>query len=543
MIKVVTAKEMQQLDRRATTEYGIPSLVLMENAGSETTREMVSAFPALLRSRVAILCGRGNNGGDGFVVARRLLDRGVTVETFLFARREDVGGDARINLEILEKRGAAPTEIRNSGEMVALSDRIASVDVVVDALLGTGTHGAAKEILAEAIELVNRGGRPVVAVDIPSGLMADDPEPPGPAIRAALTVTFALPKRCLLLYPAAGYAGTIRVVPIGIPPSLCQDPDLLLGLLEPHDVASAFPRRDPAAHKGTFGHVLVIAGSVGKTGAAALASQAALRVGAGLVTLAIPQSLNDAMEAKLTEVMTEPVAETEARSISQEALDRLLRLAEGKSAVALGPGLGTHPSTQKLVHELLASLQLPIVLDADGINALAGRADLLAQASGAVIATPHPGELSRLLVVPRDELLRRRIPLAQDVASRLKVTLVLKTAHTIVASPSRDAVIVPTGNPGLATGGTGDVLTGLIAGLLAQGVAPRLAAQAGAYVHGLAGDLAAARIGQEAMLAGDLLNHVPDAIQQVKMSENVRLCAEPAGTGERLNPRTTERLS
>ena len=516
MIKVVTAQEMQNLDRRATAEYGIPSLVLMENAGSGATREMLATFPALLRSRVAILCGRGNNGGDGFVVARHLLDRGAILETFLLARREEIAGDARINLEILEKMGAHLTEVRDGGQLGVLSDRLTSTDVVVDALLGTGTHGPARGMLAEAIELVNRAGRPVVAVDIPSGLIADDPEPPGPAIRATLTVTCALPKRCLLLYPAAGYAGTVRIVPLGIPSSLSRDPELLLGLLEAPDVVAAFPPRNPAAHKGTFGHVLVIAGSVGKTGAAALASLAALRVGAGLVTLALPHSLNDVMEAKLTEVMTEPVAETEARSIGQEALDRLLRLAAGKSAVALGPGLGTHPSTQKLVHELLSSLKLPIVLDADGINALAGRADLLTRTNGPVIVTPHPGELSRLLDVPRDEVLRKRIALAQDAASRLKVTLVLKVARTIVASPARDAVMVPTGNPGMATGGTGDVLTGLIAGLLAQGVAPGLAAQAGAYVHGLAGDLAAAHLGQEGMLAGDLLDHVPSAIQQVK---------------------------
>ncbi len=521
MIKVVTAKEMQELDRRATAEYGIPSLLLMENAGSEATREMLAAFPALLRSRVVILCGRGNNGGDGFVVARHLLNRGATVETFLLARREDVKGDARVNLDILEKMGAAPAEIGDAGEMAALSDRIASADVVVDALLGTGAQGPAKGILAEAIEMVNRAGRPVVAVDIPSGLIADDPEPPGPAIRAVLTVAFALPKRCLSLYPAAGYAGTVRIVPIGIPSSLCRDPGLSLGLLEAEDVAPAFPRRDAAAHKGTFGHVLVIAGSVGKTGAAALASLGAQRVGAGLVTLAIPHSLNDIMEVKLTEVMTEPVPETEARTIGGEALERLLHLAEGKSAVAIGPGLGTHPSTQKLVHELLSSLKVPIVLDADGINALAGRADLLARAGGPVILTPHPGELSRLLDVPRDEVLRRRIPLVPETASRFNVTLVLKMARTIVASPTRDAVIVPTGNPGMATGGTGDVLTGLIAGLLAQGVASGLAAQAGAYVHGLAGDLAAARLGEEAMLAGDLLGRVPEAIRQVKAASGL----------------------
>jgi NAD(P)H-hydrate epimerase len=522
MIKVVTAKEMQEMDRRAAAEYGIPSLLLMENAGAETVREMLTAFPALLRSRVVILCGRGNNGGDGCVVARHLLNRGATVEAFLLARRGDVKGDARINLESLEKLGAAPVEVTGGGDLAALSERIGSADVVVDALLGTGAQGPAKGILAEAIEMVNRAGRPVVAVDLPSGLTADDPEPPGPAIRAMLTVTFTLPKRSLLLYPAAAYAGTVRIVDIGIPSALCRDPQISLGLLEAQDVAPAFPRRDAAAHKGTFGHVLVIAGSMGKTGAAALASLAAQRAGAGLVTLALPHSLNDIMEVKLTEVMTEPLPETEARTIGREALDRVLHLAEGKTAVAVGPGLGTHPSTQKFVRELLPALRLPVVLDADGLNALAGQAEVLGQAAGPLILTPHPGELSRLLGVARDEVLRKRIPLAQEVAARFNATLVLKMARTIIASPKRDAVIVPTGNPGMATGGTGDVLTGLIAGLLAQGVEPVLAAQAGTYIHGLAGDLAAERLGQEAMLAGDLLDLLPEAIRQVKMDRSVR---------------------
>jgi NAD(P)H-hydrate epimerase len=523
MIKVVTAQEMQELDRRAVAEYGIPSLLLMEHAGTETVRELLAAFPALLQSRVAVLCGRGNNGGDGFVVARHLFTRGAKVETFLLARRGEVTGDARVNLEILEKMGTAPVEVTGARELGTMRERVASSDLVVDALLGTGAQGPARGLLAEAIEIVNRAGRPAASVDLPSGLSADDPEPPGVAVRAALTVTFALPKRSLLLHPAAEYAGTLRVVDIGIPPALCRDPALTVGLLEAADVAPAFPRRDAAAHKGTFGHVLVIAGSVGKTGAAALTSLAAQRVGAGLVTLAIPQSLNDVMEVKLTEVMTEPLPETEARTIGADALDRLLRLAEGKSAVAIGPGLGTHPSTQELVRRLLSSLTLPVVLDADGINALAGQADRLAHAAGPLVLTPHPGELSRLLGVARQEVLDKRIPMVQEVAGRLSVTLVLKMAHTVIASPKGDAAIVPTGNPGMATGGTGDVLTGLIAGLLGQGVGPGLAAQAGAYVHGLAGDLAAERLGQEAMLAGDLLESVPAAIRQVKAGKSVRL--------------------
>lgn len=528
MIKVVTAKEMQELDRRASAEYGIPSLLLMENAGAETVRETHLAFPALARSRVMVLCGRGNNGGDGFVVARHLLNRGSSVHTFLLARRAEVKGDARVNLEILERMGGTPREVTTAGELAAVGESLGSADLVVDALLGTGAQGSAKGVVAEAIELVNRAGRPVVAVDIPSGLGADDPEPPGPAVRATLTVTFALPKRSLLLYPAAAYAGNIRVVDIGIPAALCRAPELLLGLLEAADVASAFPQRDPGAHKGTFGHVLVVAGSVGKTGAAALCGLAAQRAGAGLVTLAVPESLNDILEAKLTEVMTEPLLETEARTIALEALDRLLRLAEGKSAVAIGPGLGVHPSTQQLVREVLGALRLPMVLDADGINALAGQSELLARVSGPLILTPHPGELSRLLGVAREEVLGKRIPMAQKVASSFNVTLVLKMAHTVVAGSKRDAVIIPTGNPGMATGGTGDVLTGLIAGLLAQGVEPGLAAQAGAYVHGLAGDLAADRLGHEAMLAGDLLDRVPDAIRQVKAA--TRTATRQAGS-------------
>jgi NAD(P)H-hydrate epimerase len=307
-----------------------------------------------------------------------------------------------------------------------------------------------------------------------------------------------------------------------MPAALRRDPKLRLGLLEAGDAASVFPRRDPAAHKGTFGHVLVIAGSVGKTGAAALAGQSAQRVGAGLVTLAVPESLNDILEVKLTEVMTEPVPETEARTIGREALDRLLHLAEGKNAVAIGPGLGTHPSTQKLVQELLPALRIPIVLDADGINALAGQADLLKRAAAPLILTPHPGELSRLLGVPRDEVLKRRIVLAREAAARFNVTVVLKLARTVIASSTGDAAIVPTGNPGMATGGTGDILTGLIAGLLSQGIDSGLAAQVGAYLHGLAGDLAAEGLGQEAMLAGDLLERVPEAIQHLKTEKSVR---------------------
>ncbi len=521
MIRVATASELQELDRRSAAECGIPSLLLMENAGAETAREVLAAFPEAARSGVLVLCGRGNNGGDGFVIARRLLGRGVSVRTILLARGEEIRGDARINLEILGKLGAAPTEIGAPGDLSAVRGGIESAGLVVDALVGTGAQGPARGVVAGAIECLNQSGRPVVSVDIPSGLGADQPEPPGPAVRASLTVTFALPKRSLVLFPAAAYAGAVRVVDIGIPRRLWADDPLGVGLLEPADVASAFPARPAAAHKGTFGHVLVIAGSAGKTGAAALAALGALRAGAGLVTLAVPASLHDILEAKLTETMTVPVPETEARTMARDALEALLDLAHGKDAVAIGPGLGTHPSTQALVRELVARLPVPLVVDADAINALAGAEDCLRRAAGPRVLTPHPGECSRLVGLPPEVVLRDRIPLVQKTADDLRATLVLKTARTLVGHPAAGVAIVPTGNPGMGTGGTGDVLTGLIAGMIGRRVEPLLAARAGAYAHGLAGDLAAERLGQEAMLAGDLLERVPDAIRRIKAGGGV----------------------
>ncbi len=516
MIRVATATEMRDLDARAATECGIPSLLLMENAGAETVRELLEAFPKAARARVLVLCGRGNNGGDGFVIARRLLGRGVSVRTLLLARGEEIGGDARINLDILEKLGAAPVEIRGGADLPVVRDALGSADLVVDALLGTGAQGPARGVAADAIACLNRFGRPVVSVDIPSGLGADQPEPPGPAVRASLTVTFALPKRSLLLFPAAAYAGRVRVVDIGIPRHLWADAPPQVGLLEAADTAPAFPPRAAAAHKGTFGHTLVVAGSAGKTGAAALAALGALRVGAGLVTLAVPASLHDILETKVTEAMTVPVPETDARTMAREALGVVLDLARGKDAVAIGPGLGTHPSTQALVRELVARLPLPAVVDADGINALAGADDCLRRAAAPRILTPHPGECSRLLGVAVDAVLRDRIRLVQQTVADLGLTLVLKMARTLVGHPTDGVAIVPTGNPGMGTGGTGDVLTGMIAGLIGRGVEPPLAARAGAYVHGLAGDLAAERLGQEAMLAGDLLERIPEAIGRVK---------------------------
>ena len=515
-MKVVTASQMRELDRRATEEFGIPSLLLMENAGLQAVLEMERSFPRLRTSRVAVVCGKGNNGGDGLVAARHLFDRGMAAQVFLLATRREVKGDAGTNLEIVTRLGVPIHEVTTSHDLQASLEAIRRADLIVDAMLGTGTAGGAKGLFAEAIDLLNRAGRPIVALDIPSGLSSDEGVIPGPSINATLTITFGLPKRGLILFPAASRAGRVVIADIGLPRQLLADANLDVSLLQPEDAALALPSRDPDAHKGTYGHVLVLAGSSGKTGAAAMCALSALRIGAGLVTLGLPESLNDMMEAKLTEVMTEGLPETAERTVALAALGKVLTLLDGKRVVAIGPGLSTHPETAELVRELVSTVSVPMVVDADGINALAPRLETLGKAAAPLILTPHPGELARLLSMSREEVTHNRISVAQKVATSFGVHLVLKGGRTLVVDPEGRVVINMTGNPGMATGGTGDVLTGLIAGLMAQGVTPGLAARAGVYLHGLAGDLAAEALGQEAMLASDLMAQIPEAIRRVK---------------------------
>src|SRR5574337_2105710 len=422
---VVTAGQMRELDRRAAEEYGIPSLLLMENAGLQAVLELERAFPRLVHRRVVIVCGKGNNGGDGFVVARHLFNRGVAVEVVLLARQTETKGDARINLEMIRKLGVPIHEVTTGQKLEANRTLLERADVVVDAILGTGTTGPAKGLVGEAIELLNQVGKPIVALDIPSGLNSDEGVIPGPCIKALFTVTFGLPKRGVILYPAASCAGRVVTVGIGLPRQLLSDPILDVSLVQAEDLVRALPPRDPNAHKGTYGHVLVLAGSPGKTGAAAMCALSALRIGAGLVTLALPESLNDAMEAKLTEVMTEPLPETVERTVSHAALERVLDLMQGKRVIAIGPGLSTHPETAELIRAVVNTAKAQIVVDADGINALGPNLEMLRDVPLPPILTPHPGELARLLGIDRDEVVRHRIPIAQKVATSFGVHLVL----------------------------------------------------------------------------------------------------------------------
>jgi NAD(P)H-hydrate epimerase len=510
-VKIVTAEQMRELDRKAVEERGVPGLTLMENAGravADAAYRMTEGHP---ERPIVILCGRGNNGGDGFVAARHLADMGRTVRVLLAAARGDVTGDAKENLQRLDG-GGIPAEEITEGE--AAGAYLNHSSLVVDALLGTGLSGKVRGLPGKLIEVINDSGRPVLAVDIPSGLDADTGEPLGMAVRATETVTMGLPKLGMVLHPGVDHVGRMVVAEIGFPPDLIAGSSYAADLTDRQWVRMLLPDRRRSANKGDFGRVLVIAGSMGMTGAATLCAEAAMRVGAGLVTVGCPASLNDILEVKLTEAMTLPLPETYDRSLDTRALSMILERAEWASVLAIGPGISRQPETAVLVRRLVARVDRPIVIDADGLNALADASVLLEGEHAPAILTPHPGEMGRLMGVPTEKVQARRGYFAEAAANRYRSVILLKGACSLIAEPGRQLVVNPTGNPGMATGGTGDVLTGTVAGLVAQGLLPFEAAAAGAYLHGLAGDIAARRVGEASLIAGDVVAALPQAIDR-----------------------------
>ncbi len=517
MIPLATAEEMRQADRRATERYGVPSLLLMENAGRGAADALERVLGPVAGRRVSVICGKGNNGGDGFVLARHLLGRGARVSTWLVGRAADVQGDARVNMEALQRAGERVAEVPDADGSAfgRLRDELATADVLVDALLGTGVRGPATGAIAAAIEALNAAGRPVCALDLPSGLPSDGEAPAGPVVRARLTVTFGLPKLGLLLSAGSAHAGQLEIADLGIPRAWLGE-GIPTALLEAADVRASLPLRPAEAHKGSYGHLLVVAGSVGRTGAAVLACLGALRAGTGLVTCGTAASQQPVVAAQLPEPMTEPLPETAARSISQKAVERIVELLSRMDALALGPGIGLDPETQSAVRALVRDAERPMVVDADALTALAGQVSLCRNARAPRLLTPHPGEAARLLGRTIAEVQADRVGYARRLAAESGAVVALKGARTVVADPGGFATLNPTGNPGMATGGTGDVLTGIVGGLLAQGVAPTAALAAAVYLHGLAGDLAAAARGEAGLVAGDVADAVPAAIRRVR---------------------------
>lgn len=514
-MRVVTAEEMKALDRAAIEEYGIPGLVLMENAGRHVVEVVRQALGDVRDKVVTIFIGKGNNGGDGLVIARHLLNMGAEIKLLALANVEEITGDAAVNLEIWRKLGQKIYSIHHGDGINIVRLILMNTDLIIDAIYGTGFRGKVPEKVGRIIEVLNSSGKPIVAVDVPSGLEASNGKVDGPCIQATHTVTFGLPKLGLILEPGAGYAGRLHIADISIPAVLVEKEGPLRYLITPELVREWLPARPSGAHKGTFGRVLIVAGSRGMTGAACLAGEAALRAGAGLVTVAVPETLHDIIEAKLTEVMTAPLPDNGKGCLSKEAGQAILSLLEDKDVLAIGPGLSTGPEVATLVRELLPSIRVPCVLDADALNALAGAGELLRKVQAPVIITPHPGEMARLTGVSIREIQGDRLTATSRAALDWNVLVLLKGARTVVADPGGAIYINPTGNPGMATAGSGDVLTGCIAALAGQGLDPSRAAAAGAYLHGLAGDLAAREKGMMGLVAGDLVLTLPEAIRNL----------------------------
>ena len=520
-MKIVTAQQMQALDRKASEEYHIPGLTLMENAGRRVVEEMEKVFGTVRHKKVAVLAGKGHNGGDGLVVARLLMEKEADVKIFLLSPPHEIRNDAKVNLERYEAAGGKPGTLSDR-KLKTFLKALAETDFVVDALFGTGLSSPVTGTAAEAIKALhkNQAAREshavkVVSVDIPTGIHSDTGEVLGIAVQADLTVTFGLPKRGHVLFPGAQHTGTLSIVDIGIPEPLIEQAEIPVHLLTPQVLAVQIMPRQPDVHKGSFGHVIVVAGSVGKSGAGVLTSLSALRVGAGRVTLALPKSVEASLHNKPPEIMTLPLPETQEQTLSAKALDLLIQSAMDKTVIAMGPGLSTHPTTAELIRQTLTRTTQPIVLDADGLNAFVGHLDLLRQVKGPVVLTPHPGEMGRLTGLGSRRVQQDRLETARSLSREYGVIVVLKGVHTVIATPEGDLFINVTGNPGMATAGTGDVLTGMIAGLIAQGYEVRWAAKLGVYLHGLAGDLAAQAIGPIGILAGDLIAHIPKAMKNL----------------------------
>jgi hydroxyethylthiazole kinase-like uncharacterized protein yjeF len=522
-MKIVTAEEMRQVDKRTIEEFGLSGTVLMERAGLSVASKIRELYSP---RKIVVVAGSGNNGGDGLVAARDLHNEGGNVSVFLTARPEAFRGDALTQYIAAVRYGVS---VHHVGEFLGHHESILSRHtVIVDAILGTGLSKPVAGKLAEVIRLINRSGMRVVSVDIPSGISSDDGQVRGAAVKADCTVTFGLPKRGHYLYPGAECAGKLFVMDIGFPQALLSSEKFTTELLEQKDVVSFIPERRKYSHKGDYGHVLVVAGSRGKTGAALMAAKACLRSGAGLVTIGIPESLADIFQTRVTEEMTLILPDKGDGTLSAKACARILEFTGKKNHVlAIGPGIGVSVETRKLIKDVIRNSGSPVVVDADGINSLSGSREVLERVKAPIMLTPHPGEMARLLEktvsgktrLTISDIEKNRIDIALSFAGESKTYLVLKGVPTVVATPSGKAYVNSTGNPGMASGGTGDVLTGMIAGLLSQNMNAVHSCVLGVYMHGLAGDMAASEKGQHSVTAMDLIDKIPSVFLSFRQDD------------------------
>lgn len=509
---LVYAGEMQRMDSLTIESYGIPGRVLMENAGRGATDVLIESHPDIYRKKVGVIAGRGNNGGDGFVIARCLAQKGIRPVVYLLAEKEKVQGDAAANLDLLAPIKVPVVELADRESFIEHKSSMGEIHLWIDAIFGTGLNADVKGFFKEIIEFINSMNKEVFAVDIPSGLNSDTGRPCGVCIRADTTATFAFAKPGHILFPGAGFTGRLEVVDIGIPDFIADKVQPAQHLLTKDYVRSIFRPRSPETHKGDSGHLLIVAGSPGKTGAAAMTAISAMRVGAGLVTLGIPESLNPVLETMVTEVMTFPLAETGEGMLHESSFDQIIKLLSGKRCLAIGPGIGTDDKTKELVSRLVCASKVPVVIDADALNCLADDVAVLKKVKVPLVLTPHPGEMARLAGTTVREVQKDRISSAREFAVTFGVNLVLKGASTIIAHQDGKIFINPTGNSGMASGGMGDVLTGIISGLVSQGYPPETAAGVGVFIHGATADGLAEETGPIGFLATDVMGAIPAGI-------------------------------
>ena len=510
-MKVVTAEEMREIDRRTIGGYGIPGAVLMERAGLAVAARVQELYS---QRKVIVLAGSGNNGGDGLVAGRELFNRGWHVRVFMLAKDDKLSPDCLAQFRIVKKMGL-PIEFRTRIERQDLHSA-----VVIDAILGTGLDKPVRQPISDIVRFLNSSSVPVVSVDIPSGISSDNGCIMGEAVMADATVTFGLPKIGHYLHPGAGNAGRLFIEDIGFPREFTFSEKLLSAVLGREDAAQLIPDRPADSHKGNYGHLLLIAGSYGKPGAALMAAKACLRAGAGLVTIGVPESMAETFESRVTEEMVLPLPDHGTGMLSSEAVAEITSfINERADVLAIGPGIGVSEETRSLLSRLVLVSTVPMVIDADGVNSLAGQSDILKKAKSPLILTPHSGEMERLLGMETHVVTEDPVSISREFTARTGAYLVLKGAPTIVAAPEGNLFINTTGNPGMATGGSGDVLTGMIAGLLGQEMNPLDASLLGVYLHGLAGDIAASEKGMHSLIAGDIIGAIPDAFLALGQSD------------------------
>lgn len=507
-MKACYVEEIRAVDKAATEIGGIPSIVLMENAANACFEEIVKDFKDINNKRIAIFCGKGNNGGDGFALARRLCMEGCGVSVYLVCGT-DFKGDAKINYDIIKNMDI---DIDVIGDTDNLKYIIRASDIVVDAIYGTGIHGSVTGIGYDVIKEINENGDYVLSVDVPSGINSDTGEVCGICVKATKTVTFAAYKVGMLLFPAADYVGEVIVKDISIPDYIIEGQNISVNVTDDDFIKNNFPRRENNSQKGDYGKLLIIAGSEGMSGAAYLAAQTAVRAGSGLVTLAAPDCINAALEAKTTEAMTLPLASMDGH-ISFLATDKILTAMEKADAVLIGPGLGRSQDAFKILKTVLKAAKVPVIIDADGINLAAENMDMIKECECPLIFTPHAVEMSRLTGLGKDYIEENRLAVSRDFAESYGATVILKGHRTVVTDQSGEQYINITGNPGLATGGSGDVLAGIISSFVARGINETVASAMAVYIHGKAGDISKEKIGIEGVIASNVMENISDAMK------------------------------